>query len=858
MPATLVKNVTTFPSDIVTRRGPLAVTACVLGIVMAVVFAPRPGWAAEPTAEEAQAPQAPLPPDGSPPLLQNIELRFPAQGNVASVDAQTYLYYMEITNHLSLASQSKWVPYDETIERVALEDHRRLWDTGFLTDIWIEVIDDEGWPNGVEGKRIVFNMEERERVKIVTFEGSDELDRGDIETALTETNLIIRLDSFLDEGRVRQIKGVLSDMFAEKGYEFAEITHEVTPLLGSPKVVELTFNMTEGPKVHVNKIDFIGNEAMDDGDLKGQMKHIKERYWLSWLTNRGTYKANMFEEDADRIVAHYRDNGYVEAQVGQPEIEYLEESEDGKERGIHLTIPVEEGERYRIGAVDYDGNTVLGEAGLNSVFESLKPGAFYSEGDIRDSFETAREVYGQLGYYEMTLFPDLQPRTGRYASDRDGSGNGDGNGNGNGDGAREEEGDEEWVTRIDGVPLVDITIRIQEGEQYFVNRINFRGNKTTHDEVIRREIRLLENGVFNTQALQYSVRRLNQLGYFEPLEENGVDVQKIAGSDNQVDLTFDLIERNLNQLTFGAGISQFDGFFGQLSYQTTNLMGKGETFSVGVQSGSRVRNYNVGFTEPYVLGRPISVGLQLFSRKIDWIGAFTEDSVGGTVTFGKPLTLFTRLFLAYSYEAKRVSDINPFFFGDASSGVGNSSFLAGNPFFADSLLLNSGGRRTISKITPSLRFNTIDHPIFPTRGRNLQAGIELAGLGGNTKFYKPSLEGTWYIPHTARTIFGVRGQVMYMSAADASQIPIFERLWLGGEYSVRGFDIRRIGPTVSDLDPLREPGSSPSDPVPCADPNGVECSGVSAESFQGRTIMGATRACSSMRSTRSASPGRSA
>jgi outer membrane protein insertion porin family len=318
-------------------------------------------------------------------------------------------------------------------------------------------------------------------------------------------------------------------------------------------------------------------------------------------------------------------------------------------------------------------------------------------------------------------------------------------------------------------------------------------------------------------------------------------VQEVEGSTNKVDLTFDLKEANLNQLTFGAGISQFDGFFGQLSYQTTNFMGRGETFTMGLQSGSRVKNYNVGFTEPFVFGRPISAGIQIFSRKIEWIGAYTQDSAGGSVTLGKPLTLFTRLFLTYSYEATRVTDINPFFFGDDGTPGNAASLLQGNPFLADSLLLNTGGRRTISKIGPSIRLNTVDHPIFPNRGHNMTVAVELAGLGGNTSFYKPTLEGTWYIPHTSRTTFGLRAQWIHLSAANPLQIPVFERLWLGGEYSVRGYDIRRIGPLMSDIDPAREPGSSPSAPVACSDPTGDECVGVSALSYQGRTIIGGNK-----------------
>ena len=251
-----------------------------------------------------------------------------------------------------------------------------------------------------------------------------------------------------------------------------------------------------------------------------------------------------------------------------------------------------------------------------------------------------------------------------------------------------------------------MTIRVQEGEQYFVNRIEFTGNKTTHDEVIRRELQLAENAVFNTEALKYSVRRLNQLGFFEPLEEAGVGIEKTDSEENEVDITFNLSETNLNQLTFGAGVSEFDGFFGQVSFQTTNFMGRGESLQVSMLSGSRARNYQLSFTEPFIFGRPISLGSTVYSRRIEWIGSFTEDSRGATVTFGVPLALFTRMFVGYSLESSEVTDISSYL-------TDRPELLAFNPFFADALLQSHGGRRIISKVTPSLVLNTVDHPDLP-------------------------------------------------------------------------------------------------------------------------------------------------
>ena len=768
-------------------------------------------------AEQAGQGQAtPLPPEGSPPLLRNIEFNFDAQGGTAGVEMATYFYYMEITNHVSSPSEGRWVPYTEATEQILLEDFRRLWDTGFLDDLSIEVVD-EPYSNGVMGKRVIFRFEERSRVRTFTFEGSDVLDRGDIDTAMSENGLSIRLDAFLDPGIVRQVESLVRAMFSAEGYPFATVRHEISELAGSTKVVQIRFLLEEGPKVHVEEIEFVGNSELSDRELKGQMKQIKERWWLSWINGRGTYKEALFEEDADRLVARYLEKGYIDAKVGQPETVYLEESPDGTTRGMRLRIPVEEGQRFRIGDVRFDGNEVVNDFGMTQVFGPLEPGEYYSQKEVIEAIDATRELYGSRGYTELTVFPDLQRRTspeyavGGDVADASTADEFGGNTAFEDIGEASQAGDDRYAdlqrpTHIDGDPVVDVTMRIEEGEQHFVNRITFVGNESTHDEVIRREMQLVENGVFNTAALKNSIRRVNQLGYFEPLEESQVDIKNVEGEENQVDLTVNLIEANLNQLTFGMGISQFDGFFGQLSFATTNFLGRGETLSVGVQRGSRLRNINLGYTRPYMFNRSISTGVNLFSRRIEYIGAYTEDSNGGSVTLGWPVRLFTWGYLTYSYEDTSVGDISTIF-GD------NPALFAGNPFFADALQ-----SRTVSKIAPSVRHNTVDHPIFPFSGKSFTATIELAGLGGDTRFWKPILEGTWYIPHLSRTTIGLRAQYQFIGAGTPDNIPVFERLWQGGEFSVRGYDIRRIGPTVSDVDPE-----------------------VSPDSFQGRTVFGGNK-----------------
>ena len=855
-------------------------TACVCSVV------------AQAQAAEGEQP-ANLPPEGSPPLMRNVELKFDSEDGGSSVNYDTYLYYMEIAKHISAPSQENWVPYTEETERILRGDFYRLWETKFLDDLKIEVVD-EPYPNGVIGKRAIFTLAERPRIRIVTFEGSTEVKRTDIDTAMQDMDLEIRLDSFLDLQKVKQVEGLVASMFSANGYQFAEISHDVTPIEAVANAVRLTFHMAEGPKVHVQTIDFVGNERIDDGTLKSQMEQTKERWWLSWITGRGTYKAALFEQDADLIVEHYLNHGYIDANVGSPDTEYLDEAGDlqaveslsqlselaesderyaelavsaardlGMPRREHLSvfrtvwairwlkkeatetengteedvvdgvnalarserdntlrlmrlrIPVDEGERYRVGEVRFDGHNVMSGSGIEAVFAGLRSGEYYSQAAVTQGLEAARELYGSIGYTDLTIFPDLQRRNAPVGDEElDPEVDGEVEAAGIGDEDPGQYADLERPTHMDGAPIVDVTIRIEEGEQQYVNRITFAGHESTQDEVIRRELQLVENGVFSTSALKNSVLRLNQLGYFEPFEEDAVDIEAVEGRDNAVDLTVNLSEANLNQLTFGAGASQFDGFFGQVSFMTTNFLGRGETLQVSIQNGSRFRDINLGYTKPYLFGRNMSGGVNLFNRRINWIGAFTQKSSGGGVTIGKPLALFTRFFVSYSIERTGVSDVDPFILG--SDGGRDNPFLS--PFLADALLLGTDGRRTVSKVTPSLRFNTVDHPIFPTRGRSYTAAIELAGVGGNTRFLKPTLEGIWYLRHTSRTLFGFRGQYQHIFAGRPETIPVFERLWLGGEYSLRGFDLRRVGPTIADVEPE-----------------------VDAESFQGRTLIGGNK-----------------
>jgi outer membrane protein insertion porin family len=708
-----------------------------------------------------------LPPAGSAPLYRCAEVKFHAGNDWVTevdpmIDPQTY--GSQLTLAFSQRSQNRWMPYDET---VILNDFWKLWRTEFLEDLRIEVVD-EPYENGVVGKHVIFRMEERARVKVVDYIPADatqklQVDVSKIESTLRERELAVRLDSFVDESSLRKVIGVIRELYAEKGYNDAVVTTERANVAGGAKLLHLTFKIESGPKVEVAEVLFDGNQAFNDGKLRRQMKDNKPNGFLGFLGD-ATFQQAKFADDAERVSEFYKNNGYAGAQVGQPRVEVIRTSEDGRRRWIRLRVPVDEGQKFTIGKFELTGeDPKLNLEAIKGLFK-IQEGDAYSNEKIRKGLEKAKEAYGAYGFWQWEYDPELRPRGIDPATGQP-------------------------IGEGPPPPIMDITIKMNEGKQFLVNRITFTGNTNTHDAVIRREMRVLEGGIFNAEALKESVRRLNQLGYFKALEgkEGETEVTQTPGTDDKVDVRLKFEEQNRNQLAFGAGVSQYDGFFGQLSFQTSNFLGRGETVGISLQKGSQARQYQLSFSEPYLFERPITVGADLYSREYIFPFQYTQRSTGTNYVFGFPLANYTRAFMSYSYEQVEVKDINPVYL--------TPEVLSASPYLADSLLLAQGGKRTVSKVSPSVIFNTVNQPIFPSAGTRYTVSMDFAGLGGNTEYTQARAEGIWYVPLTLRTSLGLRAEGQYIRPyGTTTNLPIFEKLFTGGEYSIRGYDLRTVGP----------------------------------------------------------------
>jgi outer membrane protein insertion porin family len=641
-------------------------------------------------------------------------------------------------------------------ERRLKDDFRRLWDTGFLDDMRLDVLD------GAQGKTIVFTVKERKRIQIVDYRGSKALTTSNIEDKLKEKDAAIRLDSFYDPAKARRVEAIIREMLTEKGRPFGTVKHDAKAVGGAGQ--QVSFIIDDGPKAKVREIEFTGNTVFEDGKLRGAVKSIKPAgFWnLSWLGGKSTYTEAKWTEpekgDRARLQEFYLNRGYVTATVGEPKLTYT----DGKSgmfkkkpvKWVKVEIPVTEGDQYTVGEIKFEGMKILREEYVRAQL-NMPPGEVYKEKQFKKAYEKLRDAYGSLGYFQWTVLTDRKPDPVRK--------------------------------------VVDVTVKMDEDKQYFVSRIRFTGNDTTRDKVIRREVYLNEGDVFNTEALKLSIKRINQLGYFKPMEQPP-QIQPSTAGDNKLDLVFKVEEQNRNQFTFGGGVSGLEGTFVNASFSTANFLGAGETFQISAQSGRRTKNYQISITEPYLFDRPITAGIDLFDRKITYesfenVVGYKQASRGGSFLVGLPVGRFTRGFLNYAYEVIDIEGLDALL-GDDPANPDDGPIL-------DPLFFGEEGRRRESRLTPSLVHNTVDNPYTPRSGRKLQTTFQVAGgvLGGTVNYFRPEVEAVFYIPHLRRTALGLRGQAAYIQPyGDTRVLPYYQRFFLGGETQIRGFNVRTVGP----------------------------------------------------------------
>jgi outer membrane protein insertion porin family len=660
-------------------------------------------------------------------------LRLEIRGN-RFLEKDTLLYYVSTK------------PGDRYDEGRLREDFRRLWDTGFLDNLRLDVLD------APEGGRVpVFQVVERARVAVVVYRGSKALTTSAIEEELAKRGAALKLDTFYDAGRARRVEQVVRAMLAAKGRPFATVSHAAQPI--GPSSLQVSFTIDDGALTRVRAIEFEGNRAMSDATLRGAMKALKPSgFWNpGWLSGKSTYNeakwSDPHEGDRRRLLDFYLDRGYVTAAVGEPRLSWVDEATGQKPRkGATLVIPVVEGDLYRVGTVAFEGLTVFEPASVRPLFR-LDTGDVYRESRIEKGYAKLREAYGSRGYFQWTARTDRRPDPAHR--------------------------------------VVDVTLVMDEDRRYSVGKIAFAGNLATRDKVLRREVYLNEGGVFDTEALKLSIRRINQLGYFKPME-GAPQIAPSALGDDKLDVTFKVEEQNRNQFTFGGGMSGPEGAFLNLGFSTTNFLGRGQTLQLAAQSGAQVKHYQIGLTEPYLFDRPITAAFDLFKREnVEKVLGYTREGQGGSFTVGLPLGRFSRLYTSYAYEIVDIRGL------PMAEPLGTG----GGPVFDPSAFVRDG-RQHESRLSPSFVLNTVDNPWTPRSGLKLSLTPQLTGgpLGGTVSLFKPRAELTMYVPHTRKTALGLHAETAFVTPLGGGTLPGNHRFALGGDTQIRGVKINTVGP----------------------------------------------------------------
>jgi outer membrane protein insertion porin family len=661
--------------------------------------------------------------------------------------------------------------YDQgSLER----DFNSLWNTGYFDDLRIErEQSSKGWI-------IHVYVKEKPTIREIKYVGLSSVSQSDVLDKFKEQKVGLTQESQYDPTKVKHAEVVIKQLLASHGRQFATVTSEVRPI--PPAAVSLTFVVKEGPKVKVGKIKFEGNKALSNRDLQSAMKNLKpigipHSIFLENLFSR-TYDSTKLSEDAERVRYFYQTKGYFKALVGDPKTQIHDTSgfrwylpfRPSPGKAVDITIPVEEGQRYRLKDITFTGNkAVKNTQALRSLFK-IKDGDVFDTEAIRKGLESLRKAYAALGYINFTPVPNT-------------------------------DADDEKRT-------ISLRIDVDEGKQFYVRRIEFQGNTTTRDKVIRRELALEEGQIYNGNLWELSLLRLNQLQYFQPLKPEQDSEIKQNVQDGTVDITLKVKEKGKNSIGLTGGVSGLSGAFIGINYTTNNLFGKGESLSLEFQVGQYQRNETLSFTQPYLFDRPLQFGWSVYHRSYDYNQAkLTEIQLNQTVTLPQSyqalLQNFTQTSTGFtsslSYPIKRSFKRIGITYGFDNSSLQTFS-AASTDYFETLEFRGISGPEALngiitSKVVPNFSYNRIDNPQRPHKGQSVYFATEVAGLGGNVKYVKPVTEYKRFIPvNKGRNAIGFRVLGSWISGYGGQVAPPFDRFYMGGDTDIRGFDIRAISP----------------------------------------------------------------
>lgn len=666
----------------------------------------------------------------------------------------------------------------------------RLWATGVFDDIKFEVVD---LP---QGKKLIIRVVERPIVKEVDYRGGSDVGLSTIKDKLKEKKLLINPDTVYNPESTRKVKSLIVEEAAGKGYRNPVVDVSMEPM--SPGVVRLVFDIKEGGKVRIYKVAFKGNKVLNNAQLKKIMKKTRKHWMFSWMTGHDKLVDKNMEEDIENLKKAYWRLGYKDVFVGQPTIEIedlttagrkkknIKEAELGKSPKLDLRasllVPILEGERFYEGTFKVEGNdkVMRGKLGENHFREKIAE-AHRDNTSILRKFFNIREDFKPLPPHKLRPF-DLDALTAGIAK------------------IKEEYANLAYVgfhadkkldvREEDGVKKVDVTINAHEGEIYTIRRIEFLGNDTTKDKVLRRALMVKEGDPFSMEVFKNSYTRISQLGFFD-VKDQEPKIEPVQDKP-QVDITIKGEEAGVNEIMLNAGFGSVFGLSLGATFATHNFGGGGQTLSLNYQGGQYQNSISASYSEPFVMDLPYSMSYSLGKSKTDYdasqVGvdnAYKQEMKTVGVGAGTQLStylpdstwaFFTNIGIGYSL---RVIDIQ-----------GGHSYA----------MRYSYNDLMTSAFNTSISYNTVNHPFKPTSGTKLAFGLEYGGwqAGTDRPYYRASWGFTKFGNIADRHIFGMNLTYGYMRNLSDQSLAVYDLFRPGGENSIRGYRYGQIGSFVKD------------------------------------------------------------
>jgi outer membrane protein insertion porin family len=687
---------------------------------------------------------------GPAPIIQSIAVK----GN-QRIEAATVGSYLPI---------QVGMPAEQELLDLSL---KTLFNTGLFADVNLEMK-----PDG----SLIIEVTENPIVNRVLLEGNRRLkdDKITEEIQLAPRAVYTRAKIQADVQRI-------IDLYRAKGRFAATVTPKVTPL--EQNRIDVIYEIDEGPKTGIAKVNFIGNKVFTDNELRGEIL-TKESHWWRFFSSSSNYDPDRLEYERELLRQFYGRNGYADFSVVSSTAELTPDRKD-----FFITFTVEEGPKYEVGEVRVKTTLAKLDSDVLEHFVPIKKGQTFNSERVDDAVEAITFATGATGY----AFVDVNPRLDRHPDSN----------------------------------TVDITFEVNEGPRVYVERINIKGNTRTLDKVIRREVRIAEGDPFNRVLVDRTRSRVRALGYFKEVEIE----EKPGSAPDRTELDLTVEEQSTGSLSIGVGVSSTENFIIDLSIEERNLMGRGQFLRFRVQMSSRTRQVDIRFTQPYFLGRNLAAGFSVFNQRTNFReSGFIRNRIGGGVNAGFQVSEYGRGGLSYTltYDdvtIDRRSQLNLAASADPLSilipGAMPDQVLTttvngagmviprvdslGNPiqtviaplcdFIIQSLTPTcaSRGNFLTSLIGTSLSFDTRDDPIKPRRGWRTALSLGFAGLGGDVNYYKAEATGAIYHPIIGNFIGSLKGRAGYIDGYGGDEVRLSDRFFEGAS-TFRGFNVAGIGP----------------------------------------------------------------